>query len=163
EKALIIYTANTNEMRLKFFFHIVLVVLVLLSKAAAQGYVVVLPDEVKNPFQTRYQNISNALAEPTANEWSGNYFREMSTTWGESFIWEPKLGFAAFRDTCSNGPRAWVNYGAATFRDGMLILKPEREASAQFVLNLDANEFTPIKWGQQHWLVPTKSLAQFAY
>jgi hypothetical protein len=150
-------------MPLRSSLHLAILLLALLSNAAAQGYVDVLPDHVRKPFQIRYDAISKAVTVPVTIEWAGSYYRDLGATWGESIIWEPKLGFAAFRDTCSNGPRAWVNYGETTYRDGVLTLSPERESTAEFVLDLPSKEFMPIKWGEQHWLVPTAKLALFAY
>jgi hypothetical protein len=150
------------KIRLTPVFKISLLVFVLLSKAAAQGYVEILPDDVKKPFQERYENISRALNAPVADEWAGNYYRDLGSTWGDVMVWEPKLGFAAYRDTCSNGPRAWVNYGSVSHTEGMLTISPERGKSAEFVLDFPDKEFTPVRWGKQHWLVPTTKLALFA-
>lgn len=151
------------EMRLKSLFAISLVVIVLLSNAAGQGYVDILPDEVKNPFYARQDIIVKELSKPQASEWVGRYYREPSPTWGEVIVWEPRTGFAAYRDTCSNGPRAWVNYGTVSFDNGVLAITPERDTNSEHVLNFPFRQFTTVKWGQQHWLVPTEELALFAY
>jgi hypothetical protein len=150
-------------MGLRFSFQLTILIFLLLSQAAAQGYVVILPDEVKNPFQARYQRISEELRKPASNVWAGSYYRDPGETWDEELVWEPTTGFAAYRETCSNGPRAWVNYGSATYRDGVLTLSSERNDTAEFLLKFSENELTPISWGKQHWLVPTKDLALFAY
>ena len=150
------------EMRLKSLFAISLVVIVLLSNAAGQGYVDILPDEVKNPFYARQDIIVKELSKPQASEWVGRYYREPSPTWGEVIVWEPRTGFAAYRDTCSNGPRAWVNYGTVSFDNGVLAITPERDTNSEHVLNFPFRQFTTVKWGQQHWLVPTEELALFA-
>ena len=139
-----------------------LLIAVLLSRADAQGYVDVLPDEVKQPFQDRYQRISDAVAKFHSNEWVGIYYRDVAITQSETLVWEPDLGFAAYSDTCSNGPRAWVNYGTVKFNNGVLTLSPQRDKTAKFVLNLPHTELTPIRWGEQHWLVPTAELTLFA-
>jgi hypothetical protein len=65
-------------------------VLLLLSNAAAQGYVDILPDEVKNPFYARHESITKMLLQPSVNEWVGQYSREPSPTWSEMFEWEPR-------------------------------------------------------------------------
>ena len=151
------------EMRIRSLLYIQLLVFALSLNGAAQGYVDILPDEVKNPFYERHERISKELVNPPANEWVGRYGREIGPTWSEVFIWEPQAGFAAFRDTCSNGPRAWVNHGDVRFRDGVLTISPARAKDEQFVLAFPFTEYTPIKWGQQHWLVPTDQLTLFAY
>lgn len=129
----------------------------------AQGYVDILPDEVKTPFIERYGLIAKELEKTVENEWAGTYSRYVAPTWSDYLFWSTKNGFAAFRDTCSNGPRAWVNYGTASFRDGLLVVVPERGDTAEFVLKLPETEYTPIKWGKQHWLIPTDKLTLFAY
>jgi hypothetical protein len=152
-----------KEMYMRSFFAVSFAVFALLSNASAQGYIDIIPDEVKNPFYERHESITKELSKPQANEWVGTYSREPSPTWSEGFVWGPRSGFAAFRDTCSNGPRAWVNYGMASFHDGVLAITPERDSKAEYVLDYKSREFTPVKWGEQHWLVATDELALFAY
>jgi hypothetical protein len=150
-------------MRLRFWVTTSLLVPMFSVTAFAQGYVVMLPDEIKNPFFERHKTITDQLAKGPANEWAGVYYREIGMTWSEGLFWDPRTGFAAFRDTCSNGPRAWVNYGQASFSDGMLLFSPERKKGDEFLLELPSTKFTPIRWGTQHWLVPSERLALFAY
>lgn len=150
-------------MNLKITLTAFLVFLIWSSDIRAQGYIDILPDEVKNPFIKRHDLISKELEKPVGSEWAGRYSRYIGETWSEFFVWSPENGFAAFRDTCSNGPRAWVNYGTATFRDGLFIISPERDETAEYVLNLPGREFVPVKWGKQHWLIPRDKLALFAY
>src|SRR5690348_8186118 len=144
-------------------FIALLVILPFATSAFGQGYVDILPDEVKNPFIERHKIIEAQLSATPVDQWAGFYNREIAPTWSEMLVWEPTKGFAAFRDTCSNGPRAWVNYGSASFRDGVLFFSPERSQKDEFVLELPATEFTPVRWGDQHWLVPSDELALFAY
>lgn len=136
---------------------------VLAGGAFAQGYVDILPDEIKGPFFEKRKIIVEYLTKEPVNEWVGQYHIDAGLTWSEMLAWHPEKGFAAFRDTCSNGPRAWVNYGGASFQNGVLRLSPERNKDDEFVLELPSTEFTPVKWGQQHWLVPSDHLALFAY
>jgi hypothetical protein len=133
------------------------------SAVTAQGYVDFLPDEVKNPFIEKYEVISGKLSAGPADEWAGTYSREIGPTWSEVLVWDLQNGFAAFRDTCSDGPRAWVNYGGASLRNGLVMFSAELSRKDEFVLELPAAEFTPIKWGEQHWLVPSDKLSLFAY
>lgn len=152
-----------DEMRLRHPFTSFLLILGFVAGAMAQGYVEILPDEVKNPFFERQKSIINELSTVQASEWAGTYSRDVGHTWSEVLAWDPRNGFAAFRDTCSNGPRAWVNYGGASFRDGVILFSPERNKEDAFVLELPAKEFTPVRWGEEHWLVPSDKLALFAY
>ena len=150
-------------MRLKIIFFAVFSTLMCFSNICAQGYVDFLPDNVKNPFIERRDLITKELEKPIKNEWAGVYSRYVGETWSEWLALAPQNGFAAFRDTCSYGPRAWVNYGSVDFRDGLLTINSDRGESADFVLDLPGKAFMPIKWGEQHWPIPTDKLDLFAY
>jgi hypothetical protein len=128
----------------------------------AQGYVDILPDEIQQPFRERYTRLTAAIRGSQSNEWAGSYSRYVGETWSDVLIWAPDEGFAAFRDTCSYGPRAWVNYGSAKFHNGLLILNSEQSYKGEHSLRVK-QEFTPVKWGNQHWLIPTDDLELFAY
>ncbi len=151
-------------MLFRHFFTATFLGFALAASAFAQGYVDTLPDEIKNPFVERYKSISKNLEdEPQSNEWVGQYSRQLAPTWSELLVWDQRNGFVALRDTCSNGARAWVNYGGASFLNGALHFSPERNKQSDFVLALPSTEFTPVKWGAQHWLVPSNQLSLFAY
>ena len=150
-------------MRSKSLIPSIILVLAVVSSISAQGYLFVLPDEVIKPFVNRREIIERSMKEPPVNEWSGNYVRDVNSLQVEAFVWSSQSGFASYSDTCSNGPRAWVNYGTVSYRDDGLKLSPEREKTAQFALNFSEYDFTPVRWGEQHWLVPTSKLALFAY
>lgn len=128
----------------------------------AQGYVDILPDEIKAPFRERFIKITSEIQGTPSDEWAGAYARYVGETWSDVLVWTPELGFAAFRDTCSYGPRAWVNFGSARFENGLLILTSEQTFAGEHVLSIK-REYTPVKWGQQRWLIPTDELELFAY
>jgi hypothetical protein len=153
---------GAKEVRLTYFLIALFYLLVVCSNINAQGYVDLLPDEIKNPFYERRGRVVKELSGATP-EWVGQYTRYIGETWSEVLWWGPQNGFAAFRDTCSNGPRAWVTYGEASLRGEVLVFDPERDEQAEHALKLQSNEFRPVKWGEQHWLVPTDQLALFAY
>jgi hypothetical protein len=148
---------------MRYLLAALFIVFAWLPNAWAQGYVDILPDEVKNPFYERRERISSELSIARVNEWVGEYSIHVGETWSQGLIWGPSNGFAAFRDTCSMGPRAWVNYGGVEFRDGMLVLLPERAKEAENLLEFPSTQYTLVKWGPEHWLVPTDKLALFAY
>ncbi|MBK9163670.1 MAG: hypothetical protein IPM21_07115 [Acidobacteria bacterium] len=129
---------------------------------SAQGYVEILPDEIKAPFRERYTGITSEIQRTTSDEWAGAYTRYVGETWTDVLVWTPELGFAAYRDTCSNGPRAWVNFGSARFENGLLFLTSEQTFAGEHVLAIK-REYTPVKWGHQRWLIPTDELELFAY
>ncbi|HMO82036.1 MAG TPA: hypothetical protein PKD24_14695 [Pyrinomonadaceae bacterium] len=145
---------------------IVILGLVLLVVCAplinAQGYVEILPDEIKAPFRERYTRILTEIQGAKSDEWAGGYTRYVGETWSDVLVWSPSLGFAAYRDTCSYGPRAWVNFGSARFENGRLFLTSEQTFAGEHVLAMK-REYTPVKWGHQRWLIPTDELELFAY
>lgn len=128
----------------------------------AQGYVEILPDEIKAPFRERYTRVSSQIQSTTSDEWAGAYTRYVGETSTDVLVWTPELGFAAYSETCSNGPRAWVNFGSARFENGLLFLTSEHTYSGEHVLAMK-REYTPVKWGHQRWLIPTDELELFAY
>lgn len=67
----------------------------------AQGYVDILPDEIKAPFLKRYTRITSEIQGAPSDEWAGAHARYVGETWSDVLVWTPELGFAAFRDTCS--------------------------------------------------------------
>jgi hypothetical protein len=107
--------------------------------------------------------VENDLANIKNDEWAGLYRSELSNTMWEYLEWSPTAGFAVGRETCSSGPRAWVNYGSVAFADDILRLSPERHSESSNTLTLEAKDFRTVKWGQQHWLVPIDQLALFAW
>lgn len=139
-----------------------LVCVLAISQMNAQGYVDILPDEIQKPFRERYTKVAAEIKNSPSNEWAGSYSRYVGETWSDILVWTPEDGFAAFRDTCSNGPRAWVNFGTAKFQNGLLFFSSEQEYQGEHALEM-AQEFTPVKWGHQRWLIPTGELEQFAY
>lgn len=127
----------------------------------AQMYIDVLPDEVKGPFSERLDRIWSEVKTSDSGEWAGLYTRYLGETWSERLYWTPNHGFAAIRETCSSGPRIWVNFGSAQFRNGVIVLRSEQSGSGDFSLEVET-ELTPVKWGDQRWLVPTNQLELFA-
>ncbi|MFZ1702126.1 MAG: hypothetical protein WBO10_07320 [Pyrinomonadaceae bacterium] len=148
----------------KFGTPILILIICVLSASTlnAQGYVDILPDDIQKPFREKYERVSAGIGGFHSNEWAGRYSRHVGTTFSDVLVWTSSDGFAAFRDTCSNGPRAWVNFGSAKFSDGLLILDSEQSYKGEHSLSVD-REFTPVKWGHQRWLIPTDELELFAY
>ncbi len=151
-------------MNWKFASLVLILSVFVLSSAqiSAQGYVDILPDEVKGPFIERYKRITSEVRDSHSDEWAGTYTRFVGETWSEALLWTPNDGFAVFRDTCSNGPRAWVNFGVAKFENDRLTLNSEQIYKGEHTLTMK-QYFTPVKWGHQRWLIPTDELELFAY
>lgn len=142
---------------------LIVFIISMFSAVRAQGYVDILPPEITAPYFARRDSIVNKLKANELVDWAGGYSIYAGETWSEGFWWAPEIGFATYRDTCSNGPRAWINHGEVTFDDHKLYLSPERNDREEFLLMLPNNEFNFIRWGEQRWLVPTNNLALFAY
>ncbi len=145
-----------------YIFSALLGVLISAQMIVAQGYVDILPDEIQRPFRERFTKLTEEIRAPNSNEWAGSYSRYVGETWSDILVWTPKGGFAAFRDTCSNGPRAWVNFGSAKFNNGLVIFDSEQSHKGEYSL-IVKREFTPVKWGHQRWLIPTDEMELFAY
>ena len=147
------------------FRSVTFLIIVLLSglSAFAQGYVEFLPDEVKGPFKERWEKIGQSRAD-ARDEWEGDYFRDLGSTFTHILRWDKQNGFAVFQDSCSYGPRAWVNAGSSVMTtDGSILFIPDRNAESQFSLATPSGVYIPVKWGEQHWLIAKSKLRLFAY
>lgn len=145
------------------FLFLLLLFGITIPNVRSQGYVNILPDEITRPYYTRRDSVEQSLKKEGLLEWAGRYSIEVGDTWSEQFVWAPSIGFAAYRDTCSNGPRAWVNHGNVSFDSSGLNLFPDRRKGDEFLLDFANNELTFVRWDEQHWLVPKNDLALFAY
>lgn len=131
--------------------------------ALAQGYVDLLPEEVSAPFQTEWKQINGEIRSSTKPDWTGTYYRDIGGTWSEVLLIGSNDRFAAYRDTCSNGPRAWVNQGRASFNDGLITLSAERFKTQEFTLEIADEPNRLISWGQERWIVPQSQIPLFVY
>ena len=113
-------------------------------------------------LQSRQALITGEASASTANEWAGSYFAEDSPTSGTRLDWAPANGFLVWWTSCSHGWRDVVNFGSVDFRDGVLRATPELSGNGRKVYEL-AGELIPVKWGNQHYLVPLDQLIAFCY
>lgn len=93
------------------------------------------------------------------NEWAGTYTR--GDHHPTVFMWSENKGFVIYGSHHTGYPSG-INYGEAKFIDNRLLLKPEIPKDDLHYMNI-ADELTPVKWGEQHYLVPSDELEQFAY
>ena len=150
-------------MKLRFSFLILLVCFLAAVPSFAQGYVDDLPDEVKNPFKEKWDRIGTDTP-GSGDEWEGEYSRDVGATYTHILRWNRQDGFAVFQDTCSNGPRVWVNTGEVSATpDGSVMFVPAKNDSGKFTLKTPSGEYLRVKWGEQHWLVPKSGLRRFIY
>lgn len=95
-------------------------------------------------------------------EWAGTYVSEDSPTSGAQLDWAPENGFVVWWNSCSHGWRDRINLGGVDFRDGVLRVNPELDTEGKKVFAL-AGDLIPVKWGEQHYLVPLDQLIAFCY
>ncbi len=104
--------------------------------------------------------IAEALKLP-ANEWVGAYGAMDSPTSGVRLDWAPANGFLVWWTTCSHGLRDMINFGNVNFNDGVLRVTPELSKEGEKVYPL--SDLIPVKWGNQHYLIPLDRLIAFCY
>ena len=97
-----------------------------------------------------------------ANEWAGTYSAEDGLTSGARLDWAPANGFLIWWTTCSHQWREKINFGSVDFRDGNLRLRSELGREGEKVYPLP-DHLIPVKWGEQHYLVPLDRLIAFCY
>ncbi|HEX6718833.1 MAG TPA: hypothetical protein VF088_17130 [Pyrinomonadaceae bacterium] len=97
-----------------------------------------------------------------ANEWAGTYGAEDGLTAGARLDWAPANGFLIWWTTCSHQWRERVNFGSVDLRDGNLRLRSELGREGEKVYALPGY-LIPVKWGEQHYLVPLDRLIAFCY
>ena len=129
--------------------------------ASLQEAGALLPEQ-QSTLLSRQALIIGEASNPPANEWAGKYFAEDSPTSGARLDWAPANGFVVWWNSCSHGWRDRVNFGSVDFRDGVLRAAPELGGEGKKVYAL-AGELIPVKWGDQHYLVPVDQLIAFCY
>jgi hypothetical protein len=118
--------------------------------------------EQQSTLQSRRQLIIAEASSSPANEWAGIYSFEDSPTSGAQIVWAPANGFVIWWNSCSHGWRDRINFGRVEFRDGVLRVASELGGEGEKVFVM-AGELIPVKWGEQHYLVPLDQLIAFCY
>ena len=116
----------------------------------------------QSALQSKRNSINREAALASANEWVGTYLSEDDLTSGSQFDWAPENGFLIWWTTCSYGWRDRVNFGRVDFRDGVLRTTAELGGEGEKVL-APPGDLVPVKWGEQHFLVPLDRLIAFCY
>jgi hypothetical protein len=76
-------------------------------------------------------------------------------------MWSVNQGFLAWGSNHTFFPSR-INFGKAEFLNNRLIIKPEiskEHLNYQYM----PTELAPVKWGEQHFLIPADELIDFAY
>jgi hypothetical protein len=96
------------------------------------------------------------------DEWAGTYRAFGGPTITTHLAWSPASGFMVWWENCSRPHLARVNYGKAVFTNGSLKLTPELSENGPSAYPVES-EFIPVKWGEQHFLIPSDKMINFAY
>jgi hypothetical protein len=122
----------------------------------------IIPEEIAVIATAKREEVERELSASRQNEWVGNYraFNDLTTT--TSFAWAPNSGFMIWRESCSRPGVAQVNYGNAKFELGAVKLAPLRIENDRHTYEV-AGDLIPVKWGQQHWLIPRNEIKLFIY
>jgi hypothetical protein len=116
----------------------------------------------QSTLQSRRDLIVDEASRLLANEWAGTYHLEDGLTSGARFDWAPVSGFVIWWTTCSHGWRDRINFGRVAFRDGTLRVMSVLGSEGEKVYPL-TSDLIPVKWGEQHFLVPLDRLIAFCY
>lgn len=119
-------------------------------------------NEIKSKFEDRQKRIIQELASLQNNEWAGEYGAQLSTIDGASFYWSPQSGFAVRSGNDFHRGIEKVNYGRVNFYGNLLTLSPEYLEKNKHNYTI-SNSFVPVRWDQQHWLIPSDKLILFIY
>ena len=93
------------------------------------------------------------------DEWIGAYFN--GDHHPTIFMWSHKEGFLTWGSNHTFHPSR-INFGKVEFSNNRLIINPEidnKHLNFQFI----PTELAPVKWGEQHFLIPANELINFAY
>lgn len=121
-----------------------------------------IPEELANLVLNRRERVLGELANLQGNEWAGKYRSFDSATVTTSFDWTPTNGFTVWRENCSRPGNVRINYGSVNFNGSLLTLSPERTEKSQHTYTSPVS-LVPVKWGEQHLLVPSDELILFIY
>jgi hypothetical protein len=120
-----------------------------------------LSPEQQATLRSRQELIIAEASKLPANEWVGSYGAMDGPTAGTRLDWAPEKGFLIWWTTCSHGFRDMINFGSVAFRDGVLRVTPELSREGEKIYPL--TDLIPVKWGNQHYLIPLDRLIAFCY
>ena len=121
-----------------------------------------LPEEIASMARNRQEQIERDLANSQSSEWAGRYGATEDLTTSVILFWTPASGFMVWRESCSRPGIAQVNYGNVNFNGRSLTLSPERTERNRHTYDISTG-LVPVRWGEQHWLIPSDKLILFCY
>lgn len=119
-------------------------------------------DEVKSRYESKRKLIKQELASFQENEWTGEYEANVSSIDVASFYWASSSGFTVRSGNELERTIERVNYGNLKFNGSLLTLSPEYIEKDKHTFFIQSS-FMPVKWGEQHWLVPADKLILFIF
>lgn len=123
-------------------------------------------EEISEELATLARNRWDAIKLEASNlpndEWVGSYRSFDGPTISTHLAWSPASGFMVWWENCSRPWTARVNYGSTVFTNGSLKLIPKLSENSPSSYSI-SSEFIPVKWGEQHFLIPSDKMINFAY
>lgn len=119
-------------------------------------------EELAALVRNKWDAITLEACGPAGGVWAGNYRAFGGPTVTTRLAWTPASGFAVWWENCSRPWTARVNYGSAVFDGGSLKLTPALPENSPSSY-MPAPEYVPVEWGEQHFLIPSDELINFAY
>jgi hypothetical protein len=95
-------------------------------------------------------------------EWAGVYRSFDGPTVTTHLAWSHTSGFMAWWENCSRPWLARVNYGRAELANGSLKIIPQLYENSPGSFRI-ASEYVPVRWGAQHFLIPSDQMIKFVY
>ena len=119
-------------------------------------------NEIKLEFEKRQKQIIQEISNLQGDGWAGRYWAQEGSIDGSSFYWTSTSGFTVRRGNDFHRGIEQVNYGNVNFNGKILTVSPEYNETSKHSYRISTS-FIPIKWDQQHWLIPSDKLMLFIY
>jgi hypothetical protein len=119
-------------------------------------------EELAALVRNKWEAIKLEASNLPNDEWAGSYRSFGGPTISTHLAWSPASGFMVWWENCSRPWLARVNYGNAVFTNGSLKLTPALPENSPSAYPVES-EFIPVKWGEQHFLIPSDKMINFAY
>jgi hypothetical protein len=120
-----------------------------------------LPEELATLVRSKWETI-NVESANSGQEWAGSYRSFDGPTVTTHLAWSPTSGFIVWWENCSRPWLARVNYGRAELTNGALRITPELSEDSPGSFPISA-EYIPVRWGEQHFLIPSDKMINFVY
>lgn len=120
-----------------------------------------LSEELTALVRSKWETI-NLESQSMNDEWSGSYRSFDGPTVTTHLAWSSTSGFIVWWENCSRPWLARVNYGRAQLSTGALKITPQLSENVSGAFTIPS-EFVPVRWGAQHFLIPSDKLIKFVY